>query len=112
MKKTETNIKTRILLHYIYLSFLLLTPIVLVLLPTDFFDNGRKLCLSVVLFNQTCAGCGMTRAIQHLIHFDFEGAYAYNKLSFIVFPLLVVVWMQEIMRTKRKINVLNKCKNT
>jgi hypothetical protein len=29
----------------------------------------------------------MTRAVQHLIHFDFDAAAHYNKLAFIVVPL-------------------------
>jgi hypothetical protein len=38
--------------------------------------------------------CGMTRAVQHLIHLDFETAYHFNKLSFVVFPLLIgmILW--------------------
>jgi hypothetical protein len=67
-------------------------PIVLLILPADFFDDGPSLCLSVILLNETCFGCGITRAIQHLIHFEFSTAAEYNKLSFIVLPILVYVW--------------------
>ncbi len=45
----------------------------------------------------------MTRAIQHLIHFDFQEAYDYNKLSFLVVFVLFIVWIQEIRRILRRL---------
>ena len=54
-----------------YFSGLLLIPMVLLVLPADFFDSGRTVCLSVILFNKTCYGCGITRAVDHLIHLEF-----------------------------------------
>lgn len=80
----------------LYISGLLIAPLVLIMLPADFFDTGQSVCLSVVLFDLECYGCGMTRAIQHLIHLDFKSAYAFNKLSVIVVPLLVYVWFTEV----------------
>ena len=82
----------------IWVSGLLALPIVLLILPANFFDTGKSVCLSVVLLDQQCYGCGMTRAIQHLIHFNFYEAYEFNKLAFIVFPLLVWVWITELIR--------------
>ena len=76
------------------LAFIVLTPIVLLLLPADFFDNGKSLCLSKLLANFECYACGLTRGIMHLIHLEFEEAFAYNMLSFIVLPLLIVIWIQ------------------
>jgi hypothetical protein len=78
-----------------------IAPLVLLLLPADFFDTGESMCLSVQLFDMQCYGCGMTRAIQHLIHFDFQDAYEYNKLSFLVVIVLLIVWFQEIRRVLR-----------
>ncbi len=75
----------------------------LLLLPADFFDTGESVCLSVQFFDMQCYGCGMTRAIQHLIHFDFHEAYDYNKLSFVVFFVLFTVWIQEIRRILRRL---------
>lgn len=68
---------------------LVVGALVLLLLPADFFDNGRSLCLSVLLFDQTCYGCGMTRACQHLIHFEWQEAWAFNPLSFVALPVLM-----------------------
>jgi hypothetical protein len=87
----------------IYVSGLVIAPLVLLLLPADFFDTGESVCLSVQLFGMPCYGCGMTRAIQHLIHFDFHDAYTYNKLSFVVVFVLLVVWVQEIRRVLRRL---------
>ena len=82
----------------IYLAVLLFIPLVLLLLPSFFFDNGDSVCMSVIIFDKECYGCGMTRAIQHLIHLDFFIAYDYNKLSFIVFPILIRSLIKEIKR--------------
>jgi hypothetical protein len=50
----------------------------------------------------------MTRAIQHLIHFDFEGAYSYNKLAFIVFPMFFVLIIMKIRELYLKLKVQDK----
>jgi Protein of unknown function (DUF2752) len=71
-----------------------LLPLVLLLLPKDYFDQGQSLCLSKLLAGIECYGCGMTRAIMHLIHLDFSGAAAFNKLCFVVFPVLSGLWAQ------------------
>lgn len=70
----------------IYFGGLILAPIVLLILPADYFDTGSTVCLSVLLFHRKCIGCGITRAIMHLIHFDFTQAAHFNKLSFVVLP--------------------------
>lgn len=78
----------------------------LLVLPSNYFDNGQSVCLSVLLLNKECFGCGMTRGIQHLIHFDFLKAYEFNKLSLIVLPLLAYLWFNELIRIKKMINNL------
>jgi len=54
--------------------------------------------MSVVFFDRECYACGMTRAIQNIIHFDFFVAYQFNKLSVIVFPLFVLTYFKECKR--------------
>jgi Protein of unknown function (DUF2752) len=76
----------------IRLLVMFLIPIILLLLPTTFFDSGKSVCLSIALFNQECFGCGITRGIMHLIHFDFEGAAYYNFMSFVILPLMMFAW--------------------
>ena len=90
-------------LYKLYLVILILIPIVLLILPADFFDKGESICLSVFLFDIECYACGLTRAIQHLIHLDFSIGYKYNKLSIFVFSLLIVSYYGEIKRIFRSL---------
>ena len=83
---------------YIYFGFLLLLPIVLILLPSTFFDSGNTICMSVVFFNLECYGCGLTRAIQHLIHLELDQAMYFNKLSLVVLPSLIFYYIKELRR--------------
>jgi hypothetical protein len=81
--------------------FMVITPIVLLILPADFFDKGQSICLSQVLFGVECPACGLTRGIMHLIHLDLENAFAYNMLSFIVLPMLILIWIQWFFKELR-----------
>ena len=89
--------------NYIKLLVLIAIPIVLLILPADFFDNGQSICLSKVIFNQTCPGCGTTRAIQHLIHLDFKQAWEFNKLSFIILIVCAFIWVNWVRVTLKKL---------
>jgi drug/metabolite transporter (DMT)-like permease len=82
-------------LTWVLFIAIFLIGVILIFLPKDYFDEGQSVCLSVVFFDLKCYGCGMTRAIQHLIHLDFKEAFEYNKLSIIVFPLLVFMISKE-----------------
>jgi hypothetical protein len=88
-----------------YLVLLIILPIFLILLPSDFFDSGQTLCFSKAFFDIECLGCGITRAIQHLIHFEFYEAWLLNKLSVIVLPLLIYFYIKEIVRIKNLIKI-------
>ena len=85
-------------IYIIYFIGLLLVPLVLLVLPADFFDYGESICISNVFFNTQCYACGLTRAVQHLIHLDVLAAYEFNKLIVIVFPLLIFVYYKELKR--------------
>ncbi len=84
----------RKILNWSLLIILLAIPLVLLILPSHFFDSGPPSCLSVWILGKTCFACGITRGIMHLIHFDFAGAWFYNPLSFVVFPLLIWVYLK------------------
>lgn len=86
-------------LKFIGYIFLFIIYIVLLILPKSYFNHGQSICISKVLFHIECYACGMTRAIQHLIHFDFQGAAQYNKLSFIVLPLLIYLLLSDFYKT-------------
>lgn len=80
-------------LAYAKLVSLMVIPIVLLVLPASFFDEGQSICLSVLLFDMKCYGCGMTKALMHLIHLDFPGAHHHHALSFVVLPLFIYLWI-------------------
>ena len=84
---------------------LVLFPIVLWILPADFFDMGESVCPSRVFFDIECLGCGSTRAIMHLHHFDFEEAIYYNSGVFIFYPLLVLIWAYWLRSSYRKLQL-------
>lgn len=93
--------KAKRVIQALRLAALLIIPILLLILPKTYFDGGRSICLSVLLLDTECYACGMTRACMRLIHFDFSGAYAYNKLSVIVFPILAYLWASWIYQSYR-----------
>ena len=76
------------------LALYVIIPLILLALPADYFDTGKSICLSVLLLGRECYGCGMTRGIMHLIHFDFADAVYFNPLSLIVFPILGYLWIK------------------
>jgi hypothetical protein len=88
----------RLLFTALKLAFIILTPVILLILPADFFDNRTSICLSKVLFHFECYACGLTRGIMHLIHLEFEEAFAYNMLSFLILPLMVIIWIQWFLK--------------
>ncbi len=79
-----------------------LAPFLLWLLPSNFFDDGESVCLSVQLAGVECYACGMTRAVMHLIHFEFSEAWGYNKIAFVVIPIFFLVWVKSIYEIQGK----------
>lgn len=78
-------------------------PFILLLLPSSFFDEGQTLCPSQILLGLECPGCGITRSVQHAIHFDFESAWNFNKLFVIVLPVLAYIWIKTAISLYKKI---------
>jgi hypothetical protein len=71
---------------------LVLFPLLLRILPADFFDDGPTLCPSKRFLDLQCPGCGLTRATQHFLHGDWEVALDYNPLVVGVVPILGFLW--------------------
>ncbi len=80
----------------------LVTPFVLMALPATFFDKGESICISKLLLNMECYACGLTRGVMHFIHFDFKEAWHFNKLTFIVVPMLFPLWVKAIYELRGK----------
>jgi Protein of unknown function (DUF2752) len=92
--------------HWLLLAAMIIIPIVLLLLPATYFDEGEALCPSMRFFKIECFGCGMTRAIMHLIHFDLESAIYYNMGSVVVFPVLAWFWLVYLKKTAQIVGIL------
>lgn len=92
--------------QWTWLVLLLLTPIVLWILPSDFFDDSDViLCPSRLFFNIECFGCGMTRAVMHMHHLEIEDAIFYNNGVVVVFPALVVIWAMWVYKAARQLRL-------
>jgi len=85
--------KVRILIF----SGLLLLPAVLYVIPPEWLREQHSICLFKNITGKECYGCGMTRAVLSVIHFQFENALKYNKLILIVFPLLLYIWTKNVV---------------
>ena len=90
----------RKLLWLIKLAVLLLVPIVLYLIPPEWIKNQRSICLYKFITGRECYGCGMTRAVFSAIHFHFSEAFYYNKLFLIVLPLLIYIWVKNLVHLR------------
>lgn len=86
-----------ILRNVLWWSFpivIVITPLFLWILPADFFDqSGLITCPSLFFFDVECFGCGMTRAIMHFHHFEFDTAITYNRGVLWMYPMLLYFWL-------------------
>jgi hypothetical protein len=73
---------------------ILVVPFILWMLPANFFDTGQSICLSKLLMERDCPGCGMTRAVQHAMHFEFAEAWNFNKMIVILLPIFVFIYVR------------------
>lgn len=94
--------------YKVQLILLLVIPVILWVLPASFFDTGQSLCLSVLLLNKSCYGCGITRAVQHCLHGEFLIGYQFNPLVVIILPLLIYLWTKLIIFNFKSIINLKK----
>lgn len=77
LKKLTVKILKYILIGFAYYIFIILT--------------GLKIpCISRVLFNLYCPGCGVTRMCMALLSGNFSLAFRQNQFVFCLFPVLVV----------------------
>lgn len=86
-------------------------PLALLLLPADFFDYGEVLCPSKRFLDLECLGCGITRGIQHAIHFEFREAWEFNKLTYVVLPIAMFFWVHLVLRLSVNYDLINAIKS-
>jgi hypothetical protein len=77
---------------------------------TSLLCTGIALCLALCLIKdllgRECPGCGMMRAVRNLLHGNFDRALHYNKLAFIVLPLLFYLYIRTVIRALTSVRFL------
>ena len=106
--KINLNLKQKKIRTILTLLIIILLPILIYILPENYFDQGGSNCLSVLIFDQECYGCGLTRACKHLLHLNFEKAFEYNMLSFIALPLIALLWIKWFFKERKYLLFLYK----
>jgi len=92
-------------LRIIEISGVLLIPVFLFVVPLEWVKEQHSICLYKLLTGHECIGCGMTRAVLSVLHFQFENAFLFNKLVLVIFPLLVYIWFKTLLiLSKNKLN--------
>jgi len=99
---------------------LILSLILLVLwvIPASFISKGPSICIFKnfilpFIFHGNCpvggffAGCncpacGLTRALSNIMHGDFAAAWAYNKISFIVFFIMLALIISNLAKLMKE----------
>lgn len=101
---TFTNPATRYKwVNAAWMIILFTFPLLLWWLPSGYFDDtGIQLCPSKAFFDIECYGCGITRAVMHLHHFEWQEALYYNYLVVIVYPVLVAVWFIWLIKSWKR----------
>lgn len=61
------------------------------------YKGVKIVCVYHLLTHLYCPGCGLTRMLTAIMNHNFYQAFRWNPLLFIVLPLLIVVYMVEII---------------
>jgi len=90
------------------LLLILILTLVYYLLPIENLGNRYTICLYKTVTGNDCITCGITRAFWCILHFNFDKAIHYNKLSLIlIVPTIlgIISWIYQIniLQLMRKI---------
>jgi hypothetical protein len=77
---------------------LFLLPFLLLFISLDELEKKRSICLFKNIFGIECYGCGIAKAVISVMQLDFARAFNYNKLIVIVMPLIIYLWIKEIIK--------------
>lgn len=86
-------------------ALMLFIPLYLIYLPKEYFNTGQSICLYTLATGEECSGCGLTRAVMHLIHLDIHKAVQYNYLCIIVFPILAFMYLLLFLNVISKLKI-------
>lgn len=84
------------------LAIWLALPFYLIIMPADHFDNGSIICPSKKFLNLECPGCGITRAVQHAIHFQLSESWELNRGVIVILPALLLIYIHVLGRFLKK----------
>jgi hypothetical protein len=100
-------LKNKTHLNQVLAIGILLIPVVIFLIPTEWIRNQHSICLFLNITGHECYGCGMTRAIFSAIHLRFSDAFHFNRLSPVVLPVLIYIWAKTIVSLLPGTTILN-----
>ncbi len=55
-------------------------------------------CIFYRITGLQCPGCGVTRMCLAIMRLDFKSAYHYNRLLFMISPIIIIIIAQQIYR--------------
>ncbi len=91
--------KKRALTVIKYITFILLIGI---LYGIFVMKTGLGIpCIFHYVTGLKCPGCGVSRMCMAIMRFDFQSAFHYNKVLFILSPVLIIVFAYQIYRYVR-----------
>jgi len=82
--------------------FIIILGTLFFFIPKKYLGDTFPLCLYRIVFGKKCIGCGTTRAVWSVLHFQFYEAYAYNKMIILTFPLIIGSIIKWIIKTPRR----------
>ncbi|MDR1090755.1 MAG: DUF2752 domain-containing protein [Prevotella sp.] len=104
MKTSISELKETKAYKQVKLFIITFAPVVLFFIPVAWLNRQHSICLYKNITGHDCFGCGITRAVLSVLHFDFGTAFHYNKMVVIVFPLLVYIWVNKIVKLIKELN--------
>lgn len=97
----------RPLVQWGWLIALGIFPLVLWLMPSTTFDESEVIvCPSRLLFDAECPGCGMTRGVMHMHHFEWADALYFNLGSPVAYVALIGLWLYWVYAAMRRLALI------
>lgn len=70
------------------------------------------ICIYKRITGHECWGCGTRHAMYEIMNLEFIKAFNHNKLSFIIFGILVYLWFKYIFKEVNTIRKMMQKKDT